>query len=128
MCGQISRGTGHNCPASLIQLAVAECLDTTSDLSVYGRNMELLYNELVRLGFTVVKPGGTFYIFPRALEADAVAFCRKAQAYDLALVPGDTFGCPGYFRMATASTPKRSSAASGARAVCAGVLRARVSV
>ena len=100
MCGQISRGTGHNCPASLIQLAVAECLDTTSDLSVYGRNMELLYNELVRLGFTVVKPGGTFYIFPRALEADAVAFCRKAQAYDLALVPGDTFGCPGYFRMA----------------------------
>ena len=62
--------------------------------------MELLYNELVRLGFTVVKPGGTFYIFPRALEADAVAFCRKAQAYDLALVPGDTFGCPGYFRMA----------------------------
>ena len=100
MCGQISRGTGHNCPASLIQLAVAECLDTTSDLSVYGRNMELLYNELVRLGFTVVKPGGTFYIFPRALEADAVAFCRKAQAYDLALVPGNPFGCPGYFRMA----------------------------
>ena len=100
MCGQISRGTGHNCPASIIQLAVAECLDTTSDLSVYERNMELLYAELVRLGFTVVKPGGTFYIFPKALEDDAVAFCRKAQAYDLALVPGDTFGCPGYFRMA----------------------------
>ena len=100
MCGQISRGTGHNCPASIIQLAVAECLDTTSDLNVYERNMELLYAELVRLGFTVVKPGGTFYIFPKALEDDAVAFCRKAQAYDLALVPGDTFGCPGYFRMA----------------------------
>ena len=100
MCGQISRGTGHNCPASIIQLAVAECLDTTSDLGVYERNMELLYAELVRLGFTVVKPGGTFYIFPKALEDDAVAFCRKAQAYDLALVPGDTFGCPGYFRMA----------------------------
>ena len=100
MCGQISRGTGHNCPASIIQLAVAECLDTTSDLSVYERNMELLYAELVRLGFTVVKPGGTFYIFHKALEDDAVAFCRKAQAYDLALVPGDTFGCPGYFRMA----------------------------
>lgn len=100
MCGQISRGTGHNCPASLIQLAVAECLDTTSDLSVYERNMELLYAELVDLGFTVVKPGGTFYIFPKALEEDSVAFCRKAQDYDLALVPGDTFGCPGYFRMA----------------------------
>lgn len=100
LCGQISRGTGHNCPASIIQLAVAECLDTTSDLSVYERNMQLLYDELRKLGFTVVRPGGTFYIFPQALEADSVAFCRKAQAYDLALVPGDTFGCPGYFRMA----------------------------
>ena len=100
MCGQISRGTGHNCPASLIQLAVARCLDKTSDLSVYERNMRLLWDELVGLGFTVVRPGGTFYIFPKALEADAAAFCRKAQAYDLALVPGDTFGCPGYFRMA----------------------------
>ena len=100
MCGQISRGTGHNCPASLIQLAVARCLDLTSDLSVYETNMELLYAELKRLGFTVHKPDGTFYIFPKALEGDAVAFCRKAQAYDLALVPGDTFGCPGYFRMA----------------------------
>ena len=100
MCGQISRGTGHNCPASLIQLAVAECIDDTSDLSVYETNMELIYDELIRLGFTVVKPSGTFYIFPRALEEDANAFCAKARRYDLALVPGDSFGCPGYFRMA----------------------------
>ena len=100
MCGQISRGTGHNCPASLIQLAVAECIDDTSDLSVYETNMELIYDELTRLGFTVVKPSGTFYIFPRALEEDANAFCAKARRYDLALVPGDSFGCPGYFRMA----------------------------
>ncbi len=100
MCGQISRGTGHNCPSSLIQLAVAQCLEVTSDLSVYERNMELLYAELVRLGFRVVKPGGTFYIFPKALEEDSVAFCRKARDYDLALVPADSFGCPGYFRMA----------------------------
>ena len=100
MCGQISRGTGHNCPASLIQMAVKQCLDVTSDLSVYETNMELIYAELKALGFTVVKPNGTFYIFPKALEADANAFCRKAQKYDLALVPGDSFGCPGYFRMA----------------------------
>ncbi|MGN0984131.1 MAG: pyridoxal phosphate-dependent aminotransferase, partial [Gemmiger sp.] len=100
MCGQISRGTGHNCPASLIQLAVAECLEETSDLTVYETNMELIYAELLRLGFTVVKPGGTFYIFPKALEENAVAFCEKAKKYDLALVPGDSFGCPGYFRMA----------------------------
>ena len=100
MCGQISRGTGHNCPSGLFQLAVARCLDLTSDLSVYETNMELIYAELKRLGFTVNKPDGTFYIFPKALEADANAFCRKAMRYDLALVPGDTFGCPGYFRMA----------------------------
>lgn len=100
MCGQISRGTGHNCPSGLFQLAVARCLDLTSDLSVYETNMELLYAELKRLGFTVNKPDGTFYIFPKALEADANAFCRKAMQYDLALVPGDSFGCPGYFRMA----------------------------
>lgn len=100
MCGQISRGTGHNCPAALFQLAVAECIDDTADLTVYETNMELIYAELKRLGFTVQKPNGTFYIFPKALEPDAVAFCRKALRYDLALVPADSFGCPGYFRMA----------------------------
>lgn len=100
MCGQISRGIGHNCPPSIIQLAVAKVLDRTADLSVYETNMEILYKELADLGFTCVKPGGTFYIFPKALEEDAKAFCRKALAYDLVLVPGDTFGAPGYFRMA----------------------------
>ena len=100
MCAQISRGIGHNCPPSIIQIAVAEVLGLTSELSVYETNMNIIYDELVRLGFEVVKPGGTFYIFPRALEKDSVAFCKKAMNYDLVLVPGDTFGCPGYFRMA----------------------------
>lgn len=100
MCGQISRGIGHNCPPSIIQLAVAEVLDKTAELSVYETNMNILYKELKNLGFTCVKPGGTFYIFPKALEADAKVFCEKALRYDLVLVPGDTFGCPGYFRMA----------------------------
>lgn len=100
MCGQISRGIGHNCPPSIIQLAVAEVLDKTAELSVYETNMNILYNELKALGFTCVKPDGTFYIFPKALEEDAKLFCEKALRYDLVLVPGDTFGCPGYFRMA----------------------------
>ena len=100
MCGQISRGTGHNCPASIIQLATAKVIDMTSDLSVYEKNMNLLYDELVALGFEVVRPGGTFYIFPKALEEDAVVFCKKALKYDLVLVPADSFACPGYFRMA----------------------------
>lgn len=100
MCGQISRGIGHNCPTAMVQLAVAKNLEVTADLSVYEKNMNLLYDELTALGFTVVRPGGTFYIFPKALEEDAVAFCEKAKKYDLILVPADSFGCPGYFRMA----------------------------
>jgi aspartate aminotransferase len=97
---QISRGTGHNCPSSSVQLAVSQVLDKTSDLSVYEVNCNLLWETLTGLGFEVVRPGGTFYIFPKALEEDAVAFCQKAKAYDLILVPSDGFGVPGYFRMA----------------------------
>ncbi|MCI1859559.1 MAG: pyridoxal phosphate-dependent aminotransferase [Sporolactobacillus sp.] len=100
MCGQISRGTGHNCPPSIVQLAVAEVAGMTADLSVYETNMAILYRELTALGFSCVKPNGTFYIFPQALEPDANAFCKHALKYDLILVPGDSFGCPGYFRMA----------------------------
>ncbi len=100
MCSQISSGTGHNCPPSIIQLAVAEVLDLTSDLSVYETNMNILYKELTDLGFTCEKPGGTFYMFPKALEEDAVAFSEKAKKYDLILVPGDSFGVQGYFRIA----------------------------
>jgi aspartate aminotransferase len=100
MCGQISRGIGHNCPPSIIQLAVAQVIDKTADLSVYETNMNLIYDELMKIGFTCVKPDGTFYIFPKALEEDSIAFCQKALKYDLILVPADTFGAPGFFRMA----------------------------
>ena len=100
MCGQISRGIGHNCPPSVIQLAAADCCDLTSDLSVYETNMNILYDGLSKLGFEIVRPGGTFYMFPKALEDDAVAFCKKATKYDLILVPSDSFGVPGYFRIA----------------------------
>ena len=62
MCGQISRGTGHNCPSSLIQMAVERCLDVTSDLSVYETNMNLIYDELIALGFTVVKQIGRAHV------------------------------------------------------------------
>ena len=100
MCGQISRGTGHNCPPSLIQLAVAEVVDDTSDLSVYEVNRNIIYKKLTELGFTVVKPDGTFYIYPRSLEPDSIEFCKKARDYDIIVVPGDGFMTPGFFRMA----------------------------
>ena len=100
MCGQISRGIGHNCPSSVIQLAVADTCDLTADLSVYETNMNILYDELTKLGFEIVRPGGTFYMFPKSPEPDAAAFSRKAMKYGLVLVPSDSFGVPGYFRMA----------------------------
>lgn len=100
MCGQISRGIGHNCPSALMQLAAADCCDLTADLSVYERNMNILYDELTALGFEIIRPGGTFYMFPKALEDDAIAFSKKAMKHDLILVPGNSFGAPGYFRIA----------------------------
>ncbi len=100
MCGQISRGTGHNCPPSIIQQAVAAVCYETADLSVYETNMNIIYDTLVDLGFTVVKPGGTFYIMPKALEESSIEFCKKAKDYDLIFVPTDGFGAPGFFRMA----------------------------
>ncbi len=100
MCGQISRGIGHNCPSAIIQWAVADNLDITADISVYEKNMNILYDALTDLGFEVVRPGGTFYIFPKALEDDAIAFCNKAKEYDFIGVPANSFGCPGYLRLA----------------------------
>lgn len=100
MCGQISRGIGHNCPASLIQLAIGELLEYTSDLQIYETNMQMLYAALTEMGYSCVQPDGTFYMFPQSLEPDAVAFCNKAKEFDLLLVPGDGFGCPGHFRIA----------------------------
>ena len=114
MCTQISRGIGHNCPASLLQLTVAELLGETSDLSVYEENANILYDALTKMGFSCVRPGGTFYMFPRSPEEDAKAFCQKALAYNLVLVPGDSFGCPGFFRISycvPTETVKRSLAA-----------------
>lgn len=99
MCTQISRGIGHNCPASLMQLTVAELLGETSDLSVYEENANILYEALTKMGFSCVRPGGTFYMFPKSPEEDAKEFCQKALAYNLVLVPGDSFGCPGFFRI-----------------------------
>lgn len=78
---------------TLYQKVVGECVDLTSDLSIYQKNKDLFYNALVDMGYECVEPGGAFYLFPKALEEDANAFCEKAKEYDLLIVPGDSFGC-----------------------------------
>lgn len=100
MCGQISRGIGHNCPSALMQLTVAETCDLTSDISVYEANMNLLYDALTDLGLEIVRPGGTFYMMPKCPEPDSNLFSLKALRYNLVLVPCDSFALPGYFRIA----------------------------
>lgn len=94
-----ARVLGYVCAPTLMQKVVAKCNDTTSDISIYETNKNLLYNALIEYGYSCVEPGGAFYLFPKALEEDAAAFCEKAKEYDLLLVPGDDFGCPGHVRI-----------------------------
>ena len=91
--------THVNAP-SLWQLVIARCAGKTADLSTYAHNAALLYEELTAAGFSCMKPQGAFYLFPKALEEDDAAFCARAREFDLLLVPGRDFGCPGYFRAA----------------------------
>lgn len=91
--------THVNAP-SLWQLVIGRCADKPSDISTYVKNGQLLYQGLIDAGFECVKPQGAFYLFPKCLEEDDYAFCKRAQKYDLLLVPGTDFGCPGYFRAA----------------------------
>lgn len=90
----------HVNASSLFQRVVARCVDEPSDIAAYERNGTLLYNGLQEAGIQCLKPQGAFYLFPKALEDDDRAFCERAKKYDLLLVPGADFGCPGYFRAA----------------------------
>lgn len=93
------RSLGYVNAPGLFQRVCAMCADMTSDISIYETNRNLLYNGLRELGFDVVKPDGTFYIFPKTLEEDDVAFCERAKQYDILIVPGTGFGCPGHARI-----------------------------
>lgn len=93
------RMLGYVNAPSLFQRVAARCCGETSDISIYRENCRLLTDSLRSFGYHVVEPGGTFYLFPRTLEPDAAAFCRRAQELDLLVVPSDSFGCPGHFRV-----------------------------
>ena len=94
------RSQGYVNAPSLFQRVAAECCDLTADISVYERNCALLTDALREMGYHVVQPGGAFYLFPRSLEPDDMAFSERAKKFDLLLVPGSGFGAPGHFRIA----------------------------
>lgn len=98
VCGA-GRALGYVCAPSLFQKVIAKCVKATSDINAYKENRDILYNSLSKLGYNCVRPDGAFYLFVKALEDDANAFCEKAKKYELLLVPGDDFGCPGYVRI-----------------------------
>ena len=94
-----ARAMGHVCAPSLWQKVIARCVHLRPDLKAYDRNRRALYDGLTALGYEVANPDGAFYLFVKAPGGDANAFSEKAKEKDLLLVPGDGFGCPGYFRL-----------------------------
>lgn len=85
---------------SLIQKAVARCLEEETDVAFYDRNRKLLYESLTEYGFTCVKPEGTFYLFVKSPEPDEHRFVEAAKRYHIMFVNGTNFACPGYVRIA----------------------------
>ena len=98
VCGA-GRALGYVCAPSLLQYTVKECLGLTSDVEVYKKNRDILYNALTEYGYKCAKPDGAFYLFMKAPESNANAFCEKAKKYELLLVPSDSFGYEGYVRI-----------------------------
>lgn len=84
---------------SLFQRVIAKSLDAEVDVNIYKRNRDLLYNHLINLGFKCVKPQGAFYLFPKSPIEDDKKFCEDAKQFNLLLVPGSAFGCPGHVRL-----------------------------
>ena len=94
-----ARSYGHICAPSLWQYVIARCAHLRPDLTQYDRNRKALYEGLREAGYEVAKPDGAFYMFVKVPGGDANAFSQKAMEKDLLVVPGDSFGCPGYVRM-----------------------------
>lgn len=85
---------------TLQQKVVAKCINEKTDISFYDRNRETLYNGLLECGFSCIKPEGAFYLFVKSPAADEKEFCAAAKKYNILLVPGSSFACPGYVRLA----------------------------
>ena len=99
------RAFGYICVSSMWQRVAIDCLGATSDISVYKGNRDRLYGALTEMGYTCVYPDGAFYLFMKTPEPDAEAFCRRAMKENLLVVPGDSFGTPGYVRLAYCVSP-----------------------
>lgn len=98
--GVATRILGFVNAPTLQQKVVAKCINEKTDISFYDRNRETLYQGLQKCGFECIKPEGAFYLFMKSPIADEKEFCAAAKKYNLLLVPGSSFACPGYVRLA----------------------------
>ena len=98
VCGA-GRALGYVCAPSMFQRVAAACVNERPDITAYRRNRDLIYSALTEMGYDCVHPDGAFYLFVRSPEPDANAFSERAKTFGLLIVPGDTFGAPGYVRI-----------------------------
>jgi aspartate aminotransferase len=85
---------------TLMQRTVARCIDCTTDIGAYDKNRKALYEGLLEAGYTCTKPQGAFYLFVKSPLEDEKAFVKMAKKYNILVVPGSSFACPGYVRIA----------------------------
>ena len=97
VCGG-GRALGYICASTMFQLLIAECIDAPVDIEPYARNRQILVDGLKEIGYDYIEPQGAFYLWIKALEDDATAFCEHAKKYELLLVPSDGFGAKGWVR------------------------------
>ena len=98
--GVATRILGFVNAPSVAQLALTKCLNERVDVAIYDRNRKLLYEKLKEYGYECIMPQGAFYLFVKSLEPDDKAFSAKAKEHRLLIVPGSTFGCAGFVRIA----------------------------
>ena len=105
VCGA-GRALGYVCAPTYLQHVVGRCVKVRPDLEVYRSNRNLLYAFLTEMGYECIYPDGAFYLMVKTPDGDTERFCEKAKKYDLLVVPGDTFGAPGYVRLAYCVDPE----------------------
>lgn len=93
------RALGYVCAPSMFQKVLVQCMGQTGDVELYKKNRDLLYEGLTKIGYECFQPQGAFYLFVKALDPDADAFCERAKEEDLLIVSATGFGCPGYVRI-----------------------------
>ncbi|WP_289001589.1 pyridoxal phosphate-dependent aminotransferase [uncultured Megasphaera sp.] len=104
VCGA-GRSMGFVCAPNLYQKVVGKCTGQTGDVGIYDANRKLLYNGLTEIGYDCVYPSGAFYLFLKAPDGNSNQFTENAKKFNLLVVPGDEFGCPGYNRVSYCVDP-----------------------